>query len=296
MKNMTVKATGLAIAMMFALPAISMAQTMGQSTGQSSGMGQSSGQMSTPPNQQQAPPDTKQAAPATPAAPGALDPKEEEAFKKVSTMTMSKPDEVAKAGESFAKTYPKSNHLETVYSILATAYMQLNDQKNLMKYGNETLRMNPNNIDGLAVMTVSTARTIDPAQKMDASNKEKQVDDWGGKCVKALQELIKPDNVTDADFARSRDGKMAMCYSGLGLAAYNEGKVADAVKDFSMATKLEGPQADPVDLFLLGVSLTTNKQYPEAMTALQACIKDGDPGMTPRCQDQLNETKKLAKQ
>ena len=293
MKNMTVKATGMAIAMLLALPAISMAQTMGQGTGQSSGMGQSSGQMGTPPNKQQAPPDSKQAAPA---APGALDPKEEEAFKKVSTMTMAKPDEVARAGESFAKTYPNSNHLETVYSILATAYMQLNEPKNLMKYGNETLRMNPNNVDGLAVMTVSTARTIDPSQAQDAKNKEKMVDDWGGKCIKTLQELIKPDGVTDADFTRSRDGKMALCYSGLGLAAHYEGKAADAVKYFSMATKLEGTQADPVDLFLLGVALTTNKQYPEAMTALQACIKDGDPGMTPRCQDQLNEAKRLAKQ
>ena len=295
MKNMTVKAAGLAIAMLLALPAISMAQTMGQSTGQSTGMGQSSGQMGTPPNKQQAPPDAKQAAPATPTAP-VLDPKEEDAFKKVATMQMSKPDEVAKAGESFAKAYPKSNHLETVYSIMATAYMQLNDQNNLFKYGRMTLQMNPNNIDGLAVMTVSTARTIDPAQKMDASNKEKQVDDWGAKCVKALEDLIKPENVTDADFARSRDGKMAMCYSGLGLSAYNEGKAAEAVKDFSMATKLEGAQPDPVDLFLLGVALTATKQYPEATTALQACIKDGDPGMTPRCQDQLNEVKKLAKQ
>lgn len=295
MKNTTLKTTGLAIAILLAVPAISMAQTMGQGAGQSSGMSQSNGQMGTPPNQQQAPPDTKQAAPATPAAP-VLDPKEEEAFKKVAAMQMSKPDEVAKAGENFAKTYPKSNHLETVYSIMATAYMQMNDQKNLTKYGSETLRMNPNNIDGLAVMTVSTARTIDPAQKMDAANKEKQVDDWGGRCIKALQELIKPENVSDADFARSRDGKMAMCYSGLGLSAYNEGHVTEAVKDFSMATKLEGPQPDPVDLFLLGVALSTNKQYPEAITAFQACIKDGDPGMTSRCQQELDSTKKAAKQ
>src|SRR5579864_5837983 len=102
MKNMTLKVTGLAIAMFLALPAISMAQTMGQGMGQSTGMSQSNGQMSTPPNQQQAPPDTKQAAPATAAAP-VLDPKEEEAFKKLAAMQMSKPDEVAKAGESFTK-------------------------------------------------------------------------------------------------------------------------------------------------------------------------------------------------
>jgi len=287
MKNLTVKVSGLAIAMLLAMPAISMAQSMGQTSGMGSGM-------STPPNQQtqQAPPpDSKQAAPATPAAP-VLDPKEEADFKKVSTMQMSKPDEVAKAGEAFAKAYPKSNHLETVYSILATAYMQQNDQANLLKYGRMTLQMNKDNIDGLAVMTVATARMIDPSQKTDAATKEKNVEEWGGRCISALQGLAKPDGIADADFARSKDGKMALCYSGLGLALYNEGKVEDAVKDFSMATKLEGPQPDPVDLYLLGVALSTNKQYPEAMTAFQQCIKDGDPGMTPRCQEELAKAKK----
>jgi tetratricopeptide (TPR) repeat protein len=285
MKNLTVKVSGLAVALFLALPAISMAQTMGQNSGMGSGM-------STPPQQQQAPPpDSKQAAPATPAAP-VLDPKEEADFKKVSTMQMSKPDEVAKAGESFAKAYPKSNHLETIYSILATAYMQMNDQANLLKYGGMTLRMNKDNIDGLAVMTVATARMIDPSQKADAATKEKNVEEWGGRCISALQSLVKPDGITDADFARSKDGKMALCYSGLGLAVYNEGKVEDAVKDFSMATKLEGAQPDPVDLYLLGVALSTNKQYPEAMTAFQQCIKDGDPGMTPRCQEELAKAKK----
>jgi tetratricopeptide (TPR) repeat protein len=285
MKNLTVKVSGLAVALFLALPAISIAQTMGQNSGMGSGM-------STPPQQQQAPPpDSKQAAPATPAAP-VLDPKEEADFKKVSTMQMSKPDEVAKAGESFAKAYPKSNHLETIYSILATAYMQMNDQANLLKYGGMTLRMNKDNIDGLAVMTVATARMIDPSQKADAATKEKNVEEWGGRCISALQSLVKPDGITDADFARSKDGKMALCYSGLGLAVYNEGKVEDAVKDFSMATKLEGAQPDPVDLYLLGVALSTNKQYPEAMTAFQQCIKDGDPGMTPRCQEELAKAKK----
>jgi tetratricopeptide (TPR) repeat protein len=288
MKNLTVKVSGLAIAMLLAMPAISMAQSMGQTSGMGSGVGM-------PPTQQtqQAPPDGKQAAPATPAAP-VLDPKEEADFKKVSTMQMSKPDEVAKAGEAFAKAYPKSNHLETIYSILATAFMQMNDQANLTKYGRMTLQMNKDNVDGLAVMTVATARMIDTSQPADATAKEKNVEEWGGRCISTLQNLAKPEGITDADFARSRDGKMALCYSGLGLALYNEGKVADAVKDFSMATKLEGPQPDPVDLYLLGVSLTTNKQYPEAMTAFQQCIKDGDPGMTPRCQEGLNAAKKDA--
>jgi len=289
MKNMTVKVSGLAIAMLLALPAISMAQ----GTGQSSGMGQGSGQMGTPPNKQQAPPDTKQASPATPAAP-VLDPKEEADFKKVSTMQMSKPDDVAKAGESFAKTYPKSNHLETVYSILAAAYMQIGDENNMFKYGRMTLTANPNNIDGLAVMTVATARKIDPDQRADAAAKEKQVEDWSGRCINTLQGLIKPDGVTDADFARSRDGKMAMCYSGLGQTQLFEGKLADAVKDLSMATKLEGSTPDPVDLYLLGMALSANKQYPEAVTAFQQCVKDTDQRMVPLCQEQLGNAKKDA--
>jgi lipopolysaccharide biosynthesis regulator YciM len=296
MKNMTVKATGFAIAMLLALPAISMAQGMGQQgMGQSQGMGTSSGQMGTPPNQQQQqpPPDTKQAPPA--AAP-ALNPEEEKAIKSMRGMQSSDPKDVTKAGETFIKTYPKSNYLETVYSILAAAYMQLGDEANMFKYGRLTLQMNKDNIDGLAVMTVATARKIDLDQKSDAAMKEKQVEDWGNRCVTALQNLAKPDGVSDADFARSRDGKMAMCYSGLGQTVLIEGKVGEAVKDLQMATKLEGSQPDPVDLYLLGMALLNNKQYTEAVSEFEQCVKDTDQRMVPMCQEQLGNAKKLAKQ
>jgi tetratricopeptide (TPR) repeat protein len=289
MKNLTVKVSGLAIAMLLALPAISMAQSMGQTSGMGSGM-------STPPNQQtqQAPPqDSKPAAPATPAAP-VLDPKEEAAFKNVSAMQMSKPEDVAKAGEGFAKMYPKSNHLETIYSILAAAYMQMGDDTNMFKYGRMTLQMNKDNIDALAVMSVATARKIDPDNRADALQKEKSVEDWSARCISTLQALVKPDNVTDADFARSRDGKLAMCYSGLGQTDLFEGKNADAVKVLSTATKLEGTTPDPVDLYLLGMAYQANRQFSDAVTVFQQCVKDTDQRMVPICTDQLNNAKKEA--
>ncbi len=289
MKNLTVKASGLAIAMLLAMPAISMAQSMGQSSGMGSGM-------STPPNQQTQqtpPPDSKQAAPATPAAP-VLDPKEEADFKKVSSMQMSKPEDVAKAGEGFAKAYPKSNHLETVYSILAAAYMQLGDDTNMFKYGRLTLQMNKDNIDALAVMSVATARKIDPDNRADAAAKEKTVEDYSARCISLLNGLVKPDGVTDADFARSRDGKLAMCYSGLGQTDLFEGKNADAAKVLAMATKLEGSVPDPVDLYLLGMAYQANRQFNEAVTTFQQCVKDTDQRMVPMCTEQMNNAKKEA--
>ena len=287
MKNMTVKVSGLAIAMLLAMPAISMAQGMGQSQG----MGTGSGQMGAAPNQQQP---AQQGTPATAAAP-VLDPKEEDAYKKLSTMQTAKPEDLARSGEAFVKTYPKSNHLETVYSMLASAYMQLGDDNNLFKYGHLTLQANPNNVDGLAVMSVATARKIDPDNHPDAMAKEKQVEDWSGRCITSLQSLTKPEGVSDADFARSRDGKLAMCYSGLGQTVLFEGKVGEAVKDLTKATQLEGSSPDPVDLFLLGMALMNNKQYPEAVTAFQQCVKDSDQRMAPMCQEQMGNAKKAGK-
>jgi hypothetical protein len=157
-----------------------------------------------------------------------------------------------------------------------------------------TLDMNKDNIDALAVMTVATARKIDPEQRADAAMKEKQVDEWGARCVTNLGSLTKPDGVTDADFARSRDAKLSMCYSGLGQTALFEGKNADAVKDLAMATKLEGSQPDPVDLYLLGMSLSANKQYSEAVTTFQQCVKDSDQRMAPMCQEQMKIAKSEA--
>jgi lipopolysaccharide biosynthesis regulator YciM len=285
-KNMTVKRSGLVIAILLALPVISMAQGMGQSQG----MGSGSGQMGTPPNQAQP---AQQNTPS--AAAPALDAKEEDAYKKLSSMQTAKAEDLARSGESFVKTFPKSNHLETVYSMLAEAYMQLGNDADMFKYGSLTLKMNPNNVDGLAVMSVATARKIDPDNHPDAMAKEKQVEDWSGRCITSLQSLTKPDGVTDADFARSRDGKLAMCYSGLGQTDLFEGKVGEAVKALSKATQLEGSTPDPVDLFLLGMALMDNKQGPEAVTAFQQCIKDTDQRMVPLCTEQLGNAKKMGK-
>jgi tetratricopeptide (TPR) repeat protein len=280
MKNMTVKGSGLAIAILLALPAISIAQ----------GMGTGSGQMGTPPNQQ---PPAQQATPATTAP--ALDPKEEDAYKKLSGLQTAKPEEVIRNGEAFTKAFPKSNHLETVYSILASAYMQVGDENNMFKYGRLTLQANPNNVDGLAVMSVATARKIDPDNHPAAAKMEKDVEDWSGRCITSLQNLTKPDGVPDADFARSRDGKLAMCYSGLGQTVLFEGKLDLAVKDLTKATQLEGSTPDPVDLYLLGMALMSNKQYPEAVTAFQQCVKDTDQRMVPLCQEQMGNAKKMGK-
>jgi tetratricopeptide (TPR) repeat protein len=284
MKNMTVKGSGLVIAMLLALPVISMAQGMGQS------QGTGSGQMGTPPNQAQ----PAQQNPPSAAAP-ALDAKEEDAFKKLSSMQTAKPEDLSRSGEGFVKTFPNSNHLETVYSILASAYMQMGDENNMFKYGRLTLQKNPNNVDGLAVMSVATARKIDPDNHPDAVAKEKQVEDWSGRCITSLQSVTKPDGVTDADFARSRDGKLAMCYSGLGQTVLFEGKLGEAVKDLTKATQLEGSTPDPVDLYLLGMALMNNKQYPEAVTAFQQCVKDTDQRMVPMCQEQMGNAKKMGK-
>jgi tetratricopeptide (TPR) repeat protein len=286
MNDMTVKRSCLAIAMLLALPVISIAQGMGQSQV----MRTADIPADTPPNQQQP---AQQAAPA--AAAPALDVKEEDAYKKLSSMQTAKPEELIRNGEAFTKAFPKSNHLETVYSILASAYMQVGDENNMFKYGHLTLVANPDNVDGLAVMSVATARKIDPDNHPDATAKEKQVEDWSGRCISHLASLTKPEGVTDADFARSRDGKLAMCYSGLGQTVLFEGKVGEAVKDLTKATQLEGSTPDPVDLFLLGMALMTNKQYPEAATAFQQCLKDTDQRMVPLCQEQLGNAKKLGK-
>ncbi|HEY4838784.1 MAG TPA: tetratricopeptide repeat protein [Candidatus Acidoferrales bacterium] len=285
MKNMTVKGWGLAIAMLLALPVISIAQGMGQQQG----MGNGSGQMGTPPNQAQPAQQTP------PSAAPAMDAKEEDAYKKLSSMQTAKPEEVIRNGEAFTKAFPKSNHLETVYSILASAYMQVGDENNMFKYGRLTLQVNPNNVDGLAVMSVATARKIDPDNRPDAVAKEKQVEDWSGRCITSLQSLTKPEGVSDADFARSRDGKLAMCYSGLGQTVLFEGKLGEAVKDLTKATQLEGSTPDPVDLYLLGMALLNNKQYPEAVTAFQQCVKDTDQRMVPLCQEQMGNAKKMGK-
>lgn len=301
MKNTTCRYLGIAVAAMMALPAASFAQGMGQQQGmgQSSGMSQSNDKMSSSPSQQQGQQgqagQAKPGTPATPPAAPAIDPAEEAAYKAL-MRPGADAKRVALEGEAFLVKYNSnkdkpSTFADRVYGALASAYMNLNDTDKMTNACRMALTLNPNNVDVLAIWSMASSRRLDPSRP-DAKQQIQSTEDMARHGIELLNVVVKPEGITDEEFLRNKNEKLAMCHSGLGLAEYNEGKFTEAASEFDIATKLETPP-DSVDLYLLGVSSEAAKLYPAAVAAYQACAKEAGP-MQERCQTSLAEAKKLA--
>lgn len=290
------KFLGLVAATLIVLPAASWAQGMG-----SQGMG---GGMASPPSQQPQQQQGQQGQtgqkPATPAAAPTApvpSPAEEAAWKKLSNTSSTDASAVAKEAEDFLKKYnadptKPSLYADRVYAELAAAYMQLpGEQDKMFAALRQSLTLNQNNVDALALMSMANSRRI-KADQPNAAAVETATEAMAKHGIELLTAVQKPDGISDTDFARNRDEKLAMCHSGLGRVEQLQGKDADAAQEFAMAVKLETPP-DPVDQYLLGISLLDSKQASGAVTAFQDCLKDPGP-MMQGCTGGLAEAKKAA--
>lgn len=295
MKNKKCTYLSLVAAVAIVLPAACWSQGMSQqqSSGSSQGM---NGQMAAPPSQQG---QTTQK-PATPAQatppPPVTSPAEEAAWKSLSSGGATDPKKVAADAEDFLKKYntppAHSIHADGAYAVLAGAYMQMpNSEDKMFAALKEALTLNPENIDAMAIMVKARSRRIRPSDP-SSPQVEKGMEDMAHHCIEVLTALMKPAGVSDADFALTRDAKLAMCHSGLGRVEQLEGRDSDASTEFAMAVKLENPP-DAVDQYLLGATLIDSKQPAAAVAAFSDCLKDPGP-MKDLCSTGLSDAKKAA--
>ena len=271
------------------LSAASFAQGMGGQQG-SSGMG---GQQPPP---QQTPPTQGQATP--PATPPPVDPAEEAAFKKLAKVDNADANAVSNQATTFLNKYPSSKYAAQVYAQLAGAYMQLDQADKALVAGMKSLELSHNtNVDALAVMAVVTSRRFDP-KKPTAAADLAATEGYGRQGIQLLTALVKPADADEATFTKTKNQRLAMCYSGLGLALLNEGKYAEAAQNFGEATKLENPP-EPVDLYLLASALFDSKQFTQAVVAYNDCVKEagqmqGMENIAGMCRTGLTDARKQA--
>lgn len=297
MKNMVAKFMGLAVAVIIVAPAPSWGQGMGQQ-----GMGQqgTSQQGTAGADKQQGATSPAQGTqPATPAPPP-VNPAEEAAYKKLTAVPTggqtSDPAAIVKEAQDFLATYnadpaKPSRYADQAYYMEAAAYMQLNKPTEMSAALDNSLKLNPNNVDSLAIFSMVSSRRI-RAGSPNAAADEKKTEDAARQCIQIIGQLTKPDGITDEAFAASKDEKGAMCHSGLGLVELIEGKTTEAAQELQQATRLEN-DSDPVDLYLWGTALEDSKQYNAAENAFQTCLKDPGP-MANNCKNGLDDSKKKA--
>jgi len=210
------------------------------------------------------------------------------AFRAAPITDMAKKDQL---GEDFLQKYPQSRYRPEVYSILVRGYLSQGQIEKMESMGDKEIELNPNDAQTLAIMgstlpRVMNASTPDPQKRLD------KAEQYSKKALEVLPTVVKPAELSDADFLKAKDQTAALAYSGLGLVAFRRSKFAEAIPHFEQAAKLD-PVPDPVNFYLLGISNEKTSHFEDAVNAFTKCAAVPG-GLQATCKTGADEAKKMA--
>jgi tetratricopeptide (TPR) repeat protein len=250
-------------------------------------------QQSPPPSLQQPNPPVKPGAQQEqkPAAPAPVDPEEEKAYKAFTDVKPEAFDQQIQAGEQYLQKYPSGRYTEQVYARLANSYFQKQQFDKMYAAGDKALASNPNDVSVLVLVGWVIPHNYDPNDP-EADHRLAKAETYEKHALEVLATMPKPDGVTDEQFAKAKQASLAQAHSGLGLVYFRQQQFEKAAEEMQQAVKLD-PTPDSVDLYILGVSLSQLKRYPEAADTFKQCASI--PGaVQDRCKQREGEAMKLA--
>ncbi len=210
------------------------------------------------------------------------------AFRTAPITDMAKKDQL---GEEFLQKYPQSRYRPEVYALLVRGYLSLNQVDKMEVVGDKEIELNPSDAQTLAIVgstlpRVMSASTPEPQKRLD------KAEQYSKKALEVLPTLVKPAELSDADFLKAKDQTSALAYSGLGLVAFRRQKFAEAIPNFEQAVKLD-PVPDPVNFYLLGISNEKTSHFEDAVNAFTKCAAVPG-GLQVTCKSGADEAKKMA--
>lgn len=227
------------------------------------------------------------AAPAAPAAP-LVNKEEEDAYKAMIDLKIADMEQIVQLGEDFLKKFPESRYRESVHSKLASAYMSMQQIDKMYAAADKALELNPDNVDMLSLMALALPRGVRGGE-LDIDQKLQRAEKYSKRALELLEAMAKPAHLTDEEFARAKNEKLAMAHSGLGMVHFRRNQAAEMVAEFELSTRLSA-SPDPVELYLLGDAYQRAKRYTDAADVLGRCAE-----VTWQWQDQCKKGLDLAK-
>ena len=227
--------------------------------------------------------------PAAQAAPP-VDKQEEADYKAFFDARGPDPTKQIPLGEDFVKKYPASRYLSTVYSSLAIDYLASGDSDKMLAAAQDSINLDPDNVDALALEVWAMARKVGP-QDPGAADEFVKLENYGHHAITLISTMTKPPAMDDTQFTAAKNDKLSMCHSGLGLIDFKLGKADEAVAELSQAVQLAN-SPDPVDYFILGHAYDAVSRFDDAVNAFMKCADAGP--MQARCQAGLDDAKKKA--
>jgi tetratricopeptide (TPR) repeat protein len=210
------------------------------------------------------------------------------AFRSAPITDMTKKNQL---GEDFLQKYPQSRYRPEVYAMLVRGYLSQGQLEKMETTGDKEIELNPNDAQTLAIMGSTLPRAMN-ASTPEPQKRLEKAEQYSKKALEILPTLVKPAELSDADFLRAKDQTSALAYSGLGLVAFRRSKFAEAIPNFEQAVKLD-PVPDPVNFYLLALSNEKTSHFEDAVNAFTKCAAVPG-GLQATCKSGADEAKKMA--
>jgi len=199
------------------------------------------------------------------------DPKEEAAYQAFHKAADQDPDKKIHLGIAFLSKYQKSRHSQDVYDELSQTYYNKKDLPDFYTYSEKGLSLFPDDVHLLALSGWVIPRAFDPHDP-DADKKLEMAETYEKHALDVLGALVRPDGVTDDQFAQFKTGELAVAHSGLGMIYFRREHYEESAKELEIATKNQGTP-DPTDYFILGADLHNLGRYKDAADAFNRCAQ-----------------------
>ena len=241
------------------------------------GAGASKAQYNAPPPVPKQLPQTTPA-PGTPAPDAAakapkINKAEEEAYKALFAARDGSPETQIPLAEDFIKKFPQSHYLPGVYSQLTSAYYAQGNEEKMFENGTKAIELNPDNVDVLALLAMAVPRRV-KSTTPDGAQQLQKAESYAHHAIELIPLLSKPETIDDAAFEKTKNDKLSMAHSGLGLIDIQHSKYEDARTELTQAVQLAS-SPDPVDYYLLGNADVQGSYYNDAIAAYEKCAASG---------------------
>jgi tetratricopeptide (TPR) repeat protein len=187
------------------------------------------------------------------------------------------PDKAIALAEAFAQKYPKSEVLSYAYAIEANAYQMKGNAEKIVEYGQKSLDLKKDNL--MALLIVAYAMPSPQYFNQHQGDAEKILTKADGYCqdaLKAIDELKKQPNESDADFAKRKAsyasnihadlGMIHLDRAQLGLMGLDQQELAKAEQEYRTAvTTTDKPEAN--DYYRLGETCKLENKVNDAIAA-----------------------------
>ncbi|HUY12690.1 MAG TPA: tetratricopeptide repeat protein [Terriglobia bacterium] len=272
------------VAVILAMPLAMPGQQADNSQQAPPSLKQPNGQQGQPPAQGQngqAPNGNGQAANSQPAAP-AYQPTPDEVKAAQKIQAELDPDQTIQLVQDFEKKYPNSPILTDLYFFAANAYQQKNDVQKSIEYGEKSLKIQPNNLRSLVLLTTLLPQPQDmQGSDQDKDNKLKETETDANKSLQLLQTLQKPATTPDDQFQKLKANVTSEVHSSLGmvhlqralenLAGPDPAELGKAEAEYKLAVL--SPEPNPQDYYRLG---EVYERENKADDAIDAFTKSGN--------------------